>query len=259
MRKALITFDLDGTLMDTAPGTARTVNRTLTSVGLRPLPFDEVIAGFGHGVHPLMRRALAAAVPGLDGPQLEARLADIMPVFFHHYEALLAEPGPLYPGVADALDCLRAAGVRLAVVSNKEWRLARRVLRAAGILDAFDLVVGGDTLAEKKPHPLPILHCLVAFGVDPRQAAHVGDMAVDVQAARRAGVAAWAVPYGYEPDALLAAGPDRVFDSIAALADHVVGGQTNSNHQGDFPWPSSPFASCSTMPPNTAMAFQPST
>jgi len=247
MQQALVTFDLDGTLLDTAPGTVLTVNRTLASLGLPALSPPAIRGFIGHGVQALLRQVLAAALPGKRGTSgthgtgpaagttanagttplaehhLEERLADATPVFFHHYEAVLAAPGPLYPGVAEGLARLRDAGVHTAVVSNKEWRLVRRILRSAGLLDHFDLVVGGDTLPERKPHPGQILHCLHKLAVTAGQAAHVGDMQVDVEAARRAGVAAWVVPYGYQsPEALLASNPDRVFASIAALADHVL-------------------------------------
>lgn len=241
MQKALVTFDLDGTLLDTAPGTVLTVNRTLVSLGLPVLPAREIRRFIGHGVQPLFRQVLAAALSGttsstgtagtarapgsasLSEQQLEERLTDATPVFFHHYEAVLADPGPLYPGVAEGLARLRHAGVLTAVVSNKEWRLVRRILRSTGLLDHFDLVLGGDTLPERKPHPLPLLHCLRKLDVAAEQAAHVGDMQVDVETARRAGVTAWVVPYGYQAtEALLASQPDRVFASIAALADHVL-------------------------------------
>jgi len=225
MIKALVTFDLDGTLMDTAPGTVRTVNRTLVSLGLTPLPPQAITDCIGHGVQQLFRRVLVAAIPGLHGRQLEDRLADVMPTFFHHYEELLGEPGPLYPGVAGGLARLRRAGVRTAVVSNKEGRLAQRILRSAGIADCFDLVIGGDTLAERKPHPLPLLHCLAQLDVAAQRAAHVGDMSIDVEAARRAGIAAWVVPYGYQSrESLLQAAPDRFFASLEALAEHVIDG-----------------------------------
>lgn len=233
MQTALVTFDLDGTLLDTAPGTVLTVNRTLVSLGLPVLPAREIRGFIGHGVQPLFRQVLAAALSGstagtagsagLSEQQLEERLADATPVFFHHYEAVLAAPGPLYPGVAEGLARLRHAGVLTAVVSNKEWRLVRRILRSTGLLDHFDLVLGGDTLPERKPHPLPLLHCLRKLDVAAEHAAHVGDMQVDVETARRAGVTAWVVPYGYQSvETLLASQPDRVFASIAALADHVL-------------------------------------
>jgi len=232
MKIALVTFDLDGTLLDTAPGTVRAVNRTLETLRLAPLAPQAITGCIGHGVQRLFRQILAVAIPGLQGVRLDERLADALPVFFHHYEELLSSPGPLYPGVASGLARLRRAGVRTAVVSNKESRLARRLLSSAGITECFDLVVGGDTLAECKPHPLPLLYCLEQLDVAPRRAAHVGDMSIDIEAARRAGLAAWVVPYGYQARvSLLHAAPDRVFASIAALADHVIDGAPVARHR----------------------------
>jgi phosphoglycolate phosphatase len=112
--------------------------------------------------------------------------------------------------------------VRLACVTNKEARHAQQVLQANGLADAFELLIGGDTLPVKKPDPGVLQHVARHFGVPLQRLAHVGDSAVDVQAARNAGVAAWALPHGYNAGQPVAtAGPDRLFDDLGAVARHV--------------------------------------
>jgi phosphoglycolate phosphatase len=118
---------------------------------------------------------------------------------------------------------LKDAGVRLACVTNKELRHAHKVLRAARLDDLFELVVGGDSLPHKKPHASVLRHVTAALNCDTQRAAHVGDSATDVEAARNAGVAAWAVPYGYNAGVAIAASrPHRIFDALSEVAEHVL-------------------------------------
>jgi phosphoglycolate phosphatase len=143
--------------------------------------------------------------------------------FERHYIDTTGTLGLPYPGAAAMLQRLRAAGVRLACVTNKEARLAHALLRHHGLSDAFDLVIGGDTLPQKKPHASVLRHVAQVCGVPLGTVAHVGDSATDVMAARNAGVAAWAVPWGYNGGAPIAsASPDLIFDSLPAVADHVL-------------------------------------
>jgi phosphoglycolate phosphatase len=128
-----------------------------------------------------------------------------------------------YAGAREALQRLRDAGVRLACVTNKELRHAQRVLQAAYLDGLFALVVGGDSLPQKKPHASVLRHVVETLHGDTRHAAHVGDSRIDVEAARNAGVAAWAVPYGYPGDTPIAeAKPQRIFDSLGQVAEHVL-------------------------------------
>ena len=142
-----------------------------------------------------------------------------------HYAITTGTSALPYAGCHEALAALEAVGVRLACVTNKELRHARRVLEAARLQGYFDLVIGGDTLLEKKPHASVLRHVAHQLGVATARVAHVGDSSIDVQAARNAGVAAWAVPYGYNAGVPVAqAQPDRLFDSLPQVADHVLSG-----------------------------------
>jgi phosphoglycolate phosphatase-like HAD superfamily hydrolase len=120
---------------------------------------------------------------------------------------------------------LKLAGVKLACTTNKELRHAKRVLKATRLDGYFDLVIGGDSLPEKKPHPSVLRHVAEQLGVPIVRCAHLGDSAVDVAAARNAGMAAWAVPYGYNAGAPIEASkPDRLFQSLQQVAEHVLAG-----------------------------------
>jgi phosphoglycolate phosphatase len=215
----LVLFDLDGTLVETAPEIADAVNDTLTALGHAPVPQQQVDDWIGHGTRELLIKALAqalgiapAAVRGSDafGP-IEAE-------FGRHYQARCGTRSHLYPRVRDTLQALRAAGVKLVVVTNKEGRYTQTVLDAHQLAPLFDRVVSGDTLPVKKPHPAAIHDCLQRFGVVPARALFVGDSSIDVATARNAGVAVWALPYGYNMgEPIEACKPDRVIADFSAL------------------------------------------
>jgi len=140
-----------------------------------------------------------------------------------HYAATAGLHAQAYPGCETMLRELHGAGVRLACLTNKEHRFAIRVLTTTGLLKHFDYVVGGDSLPQRKPHPSTVQHVLNVLGGQTTRAAHVGDSRTDVEAARNAGVAAWAVPWGYNAGEPIAnALPDRLFHSLPDLAEHVL-------------------------------------
>jgi phosphoglycolate phosphatase len=217
----VLSFDLDGTLVDSAGEIADAVNRTLTDFAMAPRPRREIELLIGAGLHELMRRLLAVIDPRetQDRPALFARLD-------RHYAAMAGAGGIAYPGAHACLGALRSDGVRLACVTNKEQRHARRVLDADGLTGYFDLVIGGDTLAWKKPDGRVLRHVLAVLGGAPAHAAHVGDSSTDLHAARHAGIADWAVPWGYNGGrAVEQDGPARLFQSLPQIADEVICGR----------------------------------
>lgn len=219
----LLSFDLDGTLVDTAAEIAEAANRTLDSHGIPRRPVAEITLLIGAGTHELMRRLLQRCA-ALD-PSLAARLdtAAVMATLDRHYAETAGLSAQPYPACRESLDRLREAGVRLACTTNKEHRHAVRVLEQTGLADAFELLIGGDSLPEKKPHPSVLQHVAAHFGVPLARTAHLGDSAVDVNAARLAGVQAWAVPYGYNAgQPIETSHPDRLFHSLREVADHAL-------------------------------------
>lgn len=222
-----ITFDLDGTLVDTAREIAEAANRTLRDLGLPMRPVADVTQLIGHGTRELMlgllKQASASDDDSVRNQVSQLREEAVMHCFEQHYGDTTGTDSELYPWVREALDQLRAAGVRMACVTNKESRFAHRVLDVTGLANYFPIVIGGDSLPQKKPHPSVIQYCLDALNVSQFNAAHVGDSHIDVSTARRAGVAAWALPYGYNGgQPIQAAQPDQVFENLAEVARHVL-------------------------------------
>jgi phosphoglycolate phosphatase len=212
MALALVSFDLDGTLVDTAGEIAEAANRALQEHGLPRQPEAQLALLIGHGAHALMRKLLV---------QLQARIdeAPVLASFDRHYADTTGTTGQPYPGAAEALDLLRSRGLLVACVTNKELRHTQRLLQHHRLDDRFDLVIGGDSLPQKKPHPAVLRHVSAALGVPLRTMAHVGDSATDVEAARNAGVRAWVVPYGYNAGRPIAdSRPDAIFDNLLAAA-----------------------------------------
>lgn len=215
MKKSLdlVMFDLDGTLADTGHDLADAVNFTRAHFTLLALPEAMVYANVGRGVEHLLQHSLPEA-----GPE---KFAQVMAVFLQRYENHLLDRTVLYPGVTQVLNYFRAK--RRAVVSNKMHRLTVAVVQGLGVAAQFDAVLGGDSVAEKKPDPAMLQAVLDRFHIDPANALIVGDGDTDIEAGKRAGVLTCGVTYGLgNPDALRAAGPDMTIDSIAELADHFV-------------------------------------
>jgi phosphoglycolate phosphatase len=213
-------FDLDGTLIDTAPEIADAVNDCLRRMGLPSVSDDQVRSWIGDGARTLVGRALRAS--GVTEEDLAAALARAWSGFEIDYAEHCGRRSQVYPGVRAALDRLARSGARLACVTNKEAAFAHRVLQSHALHDAFEMIVAGDTLAVRKPDPAVIHAALDAMHVEPGAALLIGDSVTDIRTARAAGIAVWAVRHGYHHGALTGAdAPDRFlehFDELAAAA-----------------------------------------
>lgn len=209
---ALVMFDLDGTLVDSAPDIAIATDTMLRALGQPEAGEARVRGWVGNGAATLVARALAHA--GLDnGLQAQA-----MTLWRAAYTLCCTRETRLYPGVRPFLQQLQSAAVPLVLTTNKPVQFARPIIEHLGIAQFFETVYGGECVAQKKPAPDMLLAALQDAGVAPAQALMVGDSAADIGAARAAQVAVVAVSYGYDNGAPVATlKPDRLVDDLRAL------------------------------------------
>lgn len=212
-------FDLDGTLVDSAPDLAAAVDQMLEHLGRSPAGIDRVREWVGNGASILVRRALAGRTDWEPAePKDDALFKDALAIFFHAYGQINGRHAVVYDGVEACLEKLQQHGCKLAVVTNKPEQFVAPLLEQMGLDHWFDLAVGGDTLPVKKPDPAPLLHAMETLGGTRGTTVMVGDSAADVDAALAAGVPCVAVRYGYnfgKPVETL--GADAVVDSLAEL------------------------------------------
>lgn len=186
----LVIFDLDGTLVDSAGDIAEALNRTLQDWQLARVPETTVLTWIGDGVRRLVEQAFSAAGSEVD-------LDAVMPGFMVHYTDCLLRSPRLYDGVQEALQQLHARGVTLAICTNKPSALVPPLLEHLGIANAFALVLGGDSLPQRKPSGEPLRHIAAHFGYGAADCLMVGDSLTDYRAAQDAGMPVALVRYGY--------------------------------------------------------------
>lgn len=220
-RPRAVLFDLDGTLLDSAPDLAAAANAMLVALGCPPRDPAVIATYIGKGIPKLVERTLTGA---LDAPADAALFERALPLYEHHYAAESGRRSVPFPGVREGLHALRAAGVPMACITNKAERFTTDLLARTALDGYFRVVVCGDTVARKKPDPEPVLAACARLGVAPGEALMIGDSANDVQAARAAGCPVWCVPYGYNegrPVESLAC--DRIVPDLAVAARLVLG------------------------------------
>lgn len=213
-----ILFDLDGTLVDTAPDLAAAMNHVLASFGRPPLPVDDVRHLVGHGARALIARGFA--VTGEPRPDL---VEGAMPFFLQYYAAHIADGARPFDGVETALDALAAAGCTLAICTNKPTALAVALIEALGWTKRFAAIVGFDAVPKAKPDAGHVHATLAACGAAAAGAVFVGDSATDVGAARNAGLPIVLVSFGFTDTPARALGGDVVIDHYDALLPALAG------------------------------------
>lgn len=212
-------FDLDGTLVDSAPDLVAAVDQMLEHLGRSPAGIDQVRNWVGNGASVLVRRALAGRVDWEPAqPEEDALFNDALALFYGAYGTMNGQHSVVYAGVEDCLMHLKSQGCRLGIVTNKPEQFVAPLLEQMGIDHWFDLTVGGDTLPVKKPDPGPLLHAMELLGGTRETTVMVGDSAADINAALAAGIPCVAVRYGYNFGyAVDTLGADAAVDSLTEL------------------------------------------
>ena len=218
LRGAVIVFDLDGTLVDTAPDLMSTLNVVLGEQGLPPLAYELAPSLVGRGAKAMLERGFAADGRPLDEPEA-SRLFDR---FIAHYLDHCADRSRPFPGVLDALDRLAADGATLAVCTNKRTDLSLAVTDALGLTARFKAIVGPDLAPHPKPDASHLLKAIELAGGDPARAVMVGDSINDALAARNAEVPLVLVSFGYTDVPARDMDPDALIDGFGELYDQVV-------------------------------------
>lgn len=213
----MILIDVDGTLVDSVPDLAYCVDEMMKALGMPTHGEAKVRNWVGNGVERLTRRAL---IGQLDGEPDEVLFEKAYPIFLDLYAENTSQRSCLYPGVREGLDYMKAAGYTLGCVTNKAAQFTIPLLKDLGIHDDFENIVCGDTLAKKKPDPLPLLHSAEVLGVLPDKSLMLGDSMSDVKAARAAGFQIVCMSYGYNHGVdIRDSNPDAVIDSMVELKD----------------------------------------
>jgi len=214
----LLVFDLDGTLVDSAPDLLATLDAVLVQHGFPPLADRNTRTGIGHGARYLIEYGLGQHGLSVDTPELDRMHRD----FLAYYEANICVESRFYPGTLPLLDRFAAAGWALAVCTNKLEGLSRQVLAALGVEDRFVAICGGDTFANRKPHPGHLLNTIKAARAGRKRAVMVGDSRTDLDTARAAGVPFVGMTYGYTPVPMAELAPDILLDSFDDMSPDML-------------------------------------
>lgn len=212
-------FDLDGTLVHTAPEIAAAANLMLADLGREKLPYSQVESYIGEGAVVLIKRCLTEQV----NVEPEAALfAQAESLFFAHYANNVAVSKP-FDGVVEGLQAIWSKNLKLACVTNKPEKFTLPLLKESGLADFFDLVVSGDSLPQKKPHPMQLQYICTQFNVLEAEAMLVGDSNTDIAAAQAAGCFIVTVPYGYNQGKVIDESQvDATIDDLTALSSLLI-------------------------------------
>jgi phosphoglycolate phosphatase len=212
-----IVWDLDGTLVDSAPDLASALNSVLDKRGFFTLSNNEVRKMIGNGVPKLVERGFNAVGVRPNAAQLD----ELVALFREEYKTCATRQTRPYPGIVEALDEIRSMNIPMGVCTNKPESFTRQILEGLGLAGYFDSVVGGDTTVAQKPDPQPVLACLGGLLAEPASSLMIGDSIHDVHAARAAGVVIGVVPWGYRSAAVDKLGADFVVQELVGFTGMI--------------------------------------
>lgn len=219
LKPGFVLFDLDGTLIDSVPDLAYCVDEMMKQLGMPVRGEDAVRDWVGNGVQRLTERALINSVEGMPDQDL---MDKAYPIFLELYAENTSKRSRVYDGVIEGIEWMLEQGYRIACVTNKAEAFTIPLLKDKGLHDYFEFIVSGDTCAEKKPHPMPLLHAAKLMGVEPENALMVGDSRSDVKAARAAGFHIFCMTYGYNHgEDIRDYNPDVIMDSFAEFPNYI--------------------------------------
>jgi phosphoglycolate phosphatase len=215
-----IVWDLDGTLVDSAPDLRTALNAVLDKRGFFSHSLEAVRGMIGAGVPKLVERGFNAVGVRLDAAQLD----ELVSIFKEEYRACATDNTRPYPDIVDTLKTIQAMDIPMGVCTNKPEAFTRQILDALGLSGFFRSVVGGDTTSQRKPDPLSLLTCLQGLEAEPGSSMMIGDSAHDVHAAHAAGVFVGVVPWGYRSAPVEDLGADFVVSDLARLPELILAG-----------------------------------
>jgi phosphoglycolate phosphatase len=208
MRLEALIFDLDGTLVDTAPDLHAATNHVLGLIDRKPLTMAELRSFVGHGAMNLIQRGIAATGDPVD----DATLKHLHKTFLEYYGSNIADHSIVFEGLLNVLDKAEAVGLKLGVCTNKVENLSHKLLTELGMRQRFGSLIGGDTLPVMKPDPAPLREAITRLGADPARAMMVGDSETDIRTAQNANIPVLAVTFGYTSQHVSAFNPTHMVD-----------------------------------------------
>lgn len=214
MADMTVIFDLDGTLIDTAPDLVRATNFSLKCAGLPPVSADVIKPHVGFGARRMILAGLEAQGKTLDDKSVDELLGH----YLEHYAQNICIDSRPYPYVIEEIETLRREGARLAICTNKLEHMSRRLIDSLGVNHYFSAIVGRDTLSVCKPHPDHLLETIKQAGGTAARSVMIGDTETDITTARAAGVPVIGVSFGYSPMPIEELNPDRAIDTYQGLS-----------------------------------------
>ena len=215
--KKLFIFDLDGTLVDTAPDFKNSINYMLNELNESEVSLDEIRNWVGYGARELIRRT----VVDKNIPHDEKRIEEMLKIFLLHYTHNIDDDSVLFNNVKNVLEFLKNNGIKLAVCTNKMERLSNILLEKLNVLHMFDYLVGGDSLRKSKPDPFPLLNICEKLNTEISDSIMIGDSVTDLNAGKGAGMPVVLVSYGYTDNKDIYNEADLVINDFSQLKELV--------------------------------------